>query len=987
MILLSGAAQAAIACIFAIAAYSKIRAPLSFATSLKDLGLGAAVPRKRAWLPGIALGCTEACMALALALNIAEETIELLTGLVLLFFTALIATRLLKGNTAPCGCFGRQKRLDQSTLARNGAFLTLVPLAAASSTDHSHFGDWLGHAQVAAPAVAVLAYILWLQYASINRFRVHGFGHGSLVSGQLPYRADMVGKQGSTRSTASTSKDDGALPRMIAELVNLEREVARTHCELVKSLEAEYANAPDDVQALAQVERDNESAFDSAEHAIDGRLSSLYSDLARYSTTEQNSNLSRVAAVHWAVTFRRTLNDCMHTRVPGLERDRDCIGDLVADSLLLEYVKTLFQNNGADEGRDGRIATVQSLANIARQTVCIGGRQSARAASALVSSYNYVASSLRFARLDHVLPSLAQAASNPLLLFYDVERFRGLDSPLARWFAENHTSLSEGARTGRSPAQWMALWLYDRRTGRMVGYGAGDGRRADENTVDLGAFWRSITSSTNMGDMSCSFSEMIERGALTDGYACLGSGCSERQSEVKAARWPTTNHLFRRVAHGAKADGAFAHLSDDNCKEGRAGGDGGGSGNGGAGGCRNAKSFGGRTRLKATIECVTSAIVSPSKTQMKCMLEATGYCSDPVGGGVKVQGWTPLPGIKANPKCAKSASNTEDEEKKKKEKAEKEKKEKEEQEKKEKEEQEKKDAAAKKAEEDHQRAKAEADAKAKAAAEARFEADTKKDEYEGKAFVLEAIGSMLPPPLEAIAMIHAKDALAEDKANAEAADALADALAIEAAVLEERRLHAYDRMVEAQEAAWTKIPKKKKKGGGEERPCPPDMLDCGNDDCSGMADAARRVSECLEQSFEKPAGRGGDGVTDPSPLDDESAGAWTKCLSFTSVMPNLEKNCWAAHCPASEVTQLAPTGRCECGKKPALGARVLQGHCGNVDCPDGMPVLHLGHCHCSPVGDVVARDRLKKVPVTVGGDLLPIRHRVLLDLMSGMDDL
>ena len=47
-------------------------------------------------------------------------------------------------------------------------------------------------------------------------------------------------------------------------------------------------------------------------------------------------------------------------------------------------------------------------------------------------------------------------------------------------------------------------------------------RPQDENDVDLAGFYGSIATRHNLGDYSCSFNEMIERGHSTAGYFCAG---------------------------------------------------------------------------------------------------------------------------------------------------------------------------------------------------------------------------------------------------------------------------------------------------------------------------------------------------------------------------------------------------------------------------------------------------------------------------------
>jgi hypothetical protein len=289
---------------------------------------------------------------------------------------------------------------------------------------------------------------------------------------------------------------------------------------------------------------------------------------------------------------------------------------------------------------------VSALAEIARQTVCLSERQSAEVASNLNRAYTDLQAFLRVNGLGHVEAYIAQAGAAPLTLFYDVEKFRGVQSPLGQWFSSNHLSLHTGVRNGRLPSLWHGLWLYDRRSGSMFGYGH-DEQPSDENFVNLYAFFTSIVQPENLGKRDCSFSEMLERGLGSSGYGCASSACrDDKKASKRRGAWRRQGFpspLRRRAPedlHGPAKNPAGV-LHNTTCKEKTST----------KKGCEDPLQVAGRSRLGVAIACVTRQIMNPDKQVIKCLAEATGRCADPVQGLVKDLKETTFAGIRVGREC------------------------------------------------------------------------------------------------------------------------------------------------------------------------------------------------------------------------------------------------------------------------------------------------------------------------------------------------
>ncbi len=635
----------------------------------------------------------------------------------------------------------------------------------------------------------------------------------------------------------------------------------------------------------------------STDHAINTELGTLYREAAALESAERSESLVRIALLHWTVLLRRASMQGFHTAVAGLVDDPDCAGDIIGDQLLQRYFDALF-----DRGEKRPVEVVIGLAALARQSACLGTHQSALLASNLYSSYAELRAFLRLNGLYDVVPYVAQAASQPLVLIYDVEKWRGPQSPLARWFTENREFLVQGVVARRHPVTWHGLWLYDRRSGRVLGYQQSDNPR-DENEVDLTRFWASITSLENLGEYTCSFAEMVERGADLLGYFCAGSSCRQQTSEGAArAEASRGERQPLRIEIGRE-------LQQTACQQSSPGRD----GRGGSV-CSQGLNIAGGSRAAGAVRCLTEQVVRPGTETFTCMAEAMGMCSSPVERLAKALRKTQFSGVKVGSRCqiAEGTSTRDDKIA---------------------------EARQKYAEKHNWLQEVMHDA-----------VETLKEKQQERDRVFDN-----PDSTEQ----ERDDAQHEVDQQEEYINQLQSAIPeTEQAAAEER-----DKAIKAGEEenqASTSGSGGSDAGGAGQR-CPPDTPECGNNDCSAMSEAMRQTLECVKQALNpetrdpyRPQPGGCDPRTcdpidpDPSPR----ASALWRCFSpmEEGVEAAVSKQCWAVDCIRGEQTVLTTSGLCGC-KSPMAGTPGegrLGSMCDTVDCAEGLPTWGPFGCTCSP---------------------------------------
>jgi hypothetical protein len=660
-----------------------------------------------------------------------------------------------------------------------------------------------------------------------------------------------------------------------------------------------------------------------AELPINELLPTVYATLLEDQETETDQLVVRAALLHWTVLLRRRSMQEFHTVVPGLENDPDCKGDIIGNQLLWAYFDGLFEE---PHGTTREARVVRALTDLARQSACLGAQQSAQLASDLYWSFVELRGFLRLNGIERIVPYVAQAAAAPMLLFYDVEKYRGPQSPLARWFEENYEWLVQGVTSKRLPMSWHGLWLYDWRTGHLMGY-RHTPSPVDENDVHLAAFFASIVSRENLGRYDCTFAEMVERGLGPHGYMCTGSICAQAKQSSQSpihSHGPgvmigSTPSLSPLATFGFSAD----VLQETLCKQSTTGGHGGGGGGGRLCGDTGIKGIG-RNWESDYVRCVAQQAVQPGMKVVRCMAEAMGLCSHPLDKFAKEMQEVQFHGVKMGSGCqvGKGMGDVKKTEYVK---------------------QKEQDAA------DARVAAQKAEAAATAAEAASIKAQADDLEVRGQLDKFADTGD--PTTTGEVKVIVAGIAvLAADARAAKAAEEARAAKAeAEKAEAEAEKAEAEAKKAKEEQESKPKDQKKDTKGD----PCPPDTPDCGGNECTGMSQTLLQVLACVEaeaKQEELDKLHRQPGWVDPSP---EGFGGklWDRCFgAFEDVHP-VNKDCWWKDCGPQNVTSKITAGTCGCGPSISAGAGThLTSMCGDVDCPDGVPSVQNNRCTCGTGG-------------------------------------
>jgi uncharacterized membrane protein YphA (DoxX/SURF4 family) len=864
----------------------------------------------------------------------------LLTGaaivMLLALFTLGLALALSRRESAPCGCMGARgtKPLSGTHLARNGALIAAATFGALASggsvslplagANESVAVAWLGAAVAAALATMVIrSQSLGAPAPAIAGWvPVHQGSRGWMGAGKRM----VVFAVGSTRTTRALRSERPRLrdrvptPGVSSPAYRKAVEDERSASELVVELDgwkAKHGKGAETLDELAALQADRSWA--SRERKLlelDRRIDETLQGIYRQGVTEEGGSaenlLARAALLHWTVLLRRRSMQSFHTKVDGLTDVKSCEGDLIGDRLLLDYFDALFER---DETGPAEVRAVQALAALARQSACLGEQQSALLASNLYWTFLELRAFLRLNGLERLVPAVAQAAASPLLLFHDVEKYRGSQAPLSRWFAEVRDALHEGVATRRIPWAWHGMWLYDRLTGQLLGYQAAFPDRG-ENDIDLAAFLNSILNRENLGRYDCSFAEMVERGAGPQGYMCAGSDCQDRSRRDSKKGGQSSVGIPSRSGLGSK------QLKDTSCGEGAGDGR---EGGGGGDGCGDALKTEGRARVDPTINCVTQQIARPGLEKMRCVMEGTGLCSSPLDSLSKDLKEATMGGVPMGKGCQISASAGGDTKKKAEEEA---------AEKKKAEEKAKAELdAAKQAIKEAQEAQKKAEEEKKAARKAADEAVKKADEDAKKAEDGRPGEDNWQKVKDADARLEAAFRMAEqaqsnlDKANL-------------------RGYNAVENYLKASGYYGTGG-----KDGGTHR-CPPDTPNCGGNDCTGMSKWTATASKCFEDRTpdrtEHFAGGQQPGVIDPNPEEPQGGGGSRACLeAVQDVAGAIAKHCWATDCGPGAGTYVTTSELCGCRGQIEGQGGDLRPNCADMHCASGAAVFKAGRCQCS----------------------------------------
>jgi hypothetical protein len=682
--------------------------------------------------------------------------------------------------------------------------------------------------------------------------------------------------------------------------------------------------------------------------ADDQRLDAEISQLFRTASSSGAGAIGlqvRTALFQWTVLVRRGLMRSLHTEVPGLEGDPDCVGDVVTDQMLLRYINTLF-----DSPPDDPTPTFAATADLARQSACMGAQQHALWSRALAESYADLETYLRMSGLRTIEPYVANAAFQPMLLAYDVEKYRGPDTPLAAWFMFHGDELIEMARAKRAIVEWHRLWLYDRVSGRLLGFRP-VAAAVDENQVELIPFIQSITHAENLGGGACSFSEMVGRGTDADGYHCNGRACGGpskvRDLGPAPAGRPSGGSSAGRPSPTASlppsTETLFTQLQETVCNLGTAderAGNRPGCGGTGA-------EIAGSMRSTNMIQCVSAQIIRPGTEGFACLAELTGRCSNPAGGLTKELRQTTFAGVKMGRDCGVASGSGDPL------------------------------ADARDAALDAARAavaaRAEADLLRAAADEARW-----KQYDEAMRFMTakrEERGTDEEEAAKAGAAIReAREAEAKAREAEKAArEALQKALEAEAKAREAERKA---REAKAEEEKKQKeLEAARKKASGQKR-CVADDMKCTDNDCTAMGrwtksalDCARKAIAPEQRDAYRPSPLGCDPrYCDPMDPARPAGQGRTACFGDTNenTTEQLSRLCWSVRCADGQVAT-ARNGQCVCSEPgmTATGTEASANPCAQMRCAEGSPHLVDGHCSCEGAVNVGELPRTGPLP-TIG---------------------
>ncbi len=754
-----------------------------------------------------------------------------------------------------------------------------------------------------------------------------------------------------TGSKPPTSVDDG-LREAHAQAAALERETATRLVELDRRIE-KGPEGPSDKRLGKPIDafpREEERQLYVADVTMNRALEGLYTKAWQ---SETGDGELRAALLHWTVLIRRALMRDFHTRVPGLEDDPDCAGDIVGDGMFLRYFEAVLAHH--------EVNAALALADLARQSACLGVSQSSLLASVLVSTFDDLRAFLRLNGHEDIVPYVVQAGSAPLLLFYDVEKYRGLESPLARWFRENRDILIEGVESGRQPSRWHGLWLYDRRTGRLFGFKATP-KPVDENDVNLARFFASITQLENLGEAGCSFAEMVERGAGAHGYFCAGSTCGRDVSGRGAAsgsRIPV-HILFGLTGLEKTFDRAICGEAGD--------------GPGDRGGGPKCGDDPGHNREADTVRCLTKQVVHAGTEGFHCLGETSGRCGAPVGSLVKDFQPQPYAGIKIGPDCALSTGmgdlklaewakehpNTgmgdlklaewkqEERERQRLERAE-----------------ELYDKYSKESEEFERLRKESNDLAAedyqnylKLKKEA--EAAGRDPEADPKVLKAKEVAKETAKVAEEIA----KEANEAQRLKEKARQNLEEKKEKEEKKKKEDEKKRLDEEKRKEKEKKEKEKKEKEKGVSH---CVRDDPNCGDDLCTGMSQGTRETLACIQAALsDDPAGSSTPkpGFCDPRTCDpiEPDPGAPGTLACFDTMAKDTAavtaKLCWSMRCAEGQVPVTGLNG-CTCregGGSQSVKAGGVNNFCTKMLCSDGTPTYQDGRCTCSGGGANVMKN-------------------------------
>lgn len=203
------------------------------------------------------------------------------------------------------------------------------------------------------------------------------------------------------------------------------------------------------------------------------------------------------------------------------------------------------------------------------------------------------------------------------------------------------------------PVAWDLLWLYDRRTARLVGFTESTYPQ-NPREINLPAFFGSITRNEQMDGGACSFSEMIQRGGdATSGYFCAGRSCAREttrnQGDIAGDLAATLNRNAVESLLSTRGGNFGVDLACTLERDTRPG----------TGSAACPGTGGGVGPDAAMLSCVTRQVARPGLEDMFCLAEATGFCSSPVDRIAKDMQMQQYAGIRIGRDCGISQGTIE----------------------------------------------------------------------------------------------------------------------------------------------------------------------------------------------------------------------------------------------------------------------------------------------------------------------------------------
>ncbi|MDP9366730.1 MAG: hypothetical protein M3Q03_00395 [Chloroflexota bacterium] len=353
-----------------------------------------------------------------------------------------------------------------------------------------------------------------------------------------------------------------------------------------------------------------------------------------------------VALFDFARLVRESYPGSAHSAVPELVDEPFCEGDVILDRVLWRYFQAVLLSREGDADRHA--ASFRILADLARQSACLGTRQLFDLDLALSVAWIRLTDRLNERSLSLLESWLAPVVLQVRLVVYDATKHLGLESPGFHWLKSQVALRDALARRPVWPVD-QRLWVYDRRAAAIVAVRTTcDDGGVGSDCINPAVLVDSLITPHYMGLGECSLLEMLEAGVRdvngAPGYTCSPGLCATPiggfipDTELAGSFLAMDESLMHRVAlpheEGVAATPfglatpfgiGMAEARASICGAGGLGGLGGGLGGGGICGA----GAGGIGRANATIACLMQVHQSPVTElheTMSCVGRTMGSC-------------------------------------------------------------------------------------------------------------------------------------------------------------------------------------------------------------------------------------------------------------------------------------------------------------------------------------------------------------------------